>query len=244
MQILREGELAHAVHNTEVDCLGLLAQFQRDLGGRNAKDPRGGIGVDVKPRHKGLSHSAVPRNVRKQAQLDLGIVGVNEHASRLGGNKELPELSTKLRTDGNILQVRLSRGETAGSCTGLLEGGMHHALLVGQLQKAIHIGRLEFRDLTVVKDIVNNGVITAELLQHLCVRGIARLGLFIRGKKKNVKEDLAKLLGRIDIKGAAGIGVNTRLHICGHRVQHLPIGGDGSTVDLEPHGLHVGKNGA
>jgi len=75
--ILRKREIADAVDDAEIDRLCGLAHFGRDLILRNAEHLRGGYGVNVDAVTEGADHGLVTRNVGKQTQFDLRIVGID-----------------------------------------------------------------------------------------------------------------------------------------------------------------------
>ncbi len=64
------------------------------------------------------------RHVGEQAQLYLRVIGGDEAASG-SGDEGLADASTFLRSDRNILQVRVGGGDAAGGGGGHLEAGVH-----------------------------------------------------------------------------------------------------------------------
>ena len=130
MQVLGQGMLPHAVHDAEVDGLGLLAKLHRDVVLVYAEDAGGGVGMDIEARDESVPHGGVSRDIRQEAQLDLGVVGVDEDTVFGGGNEELAKLTAQLGADGDVLEVGLGGGETARGGARLLEGGVYQAAVV------------------------------------------------------------------------------------------------------------------
>ena len=120
---------------------------------------------------------------------------------------------------------------------------MHAAALVCHLEKTFDVGGFQFSDLAVVQNIVDDGVVLSELFQHLSARGVARLGLFVGGKHQGFKQNLTKLLGRVDVERLSRVQENAVFQIGGHGVQHLPVSLDGSAVNLESERLHIAEHG-
>ena len=87
-------------------------------------------------------------------------------------------------------------------------------------------------------------MLATQLIQHLGVGGIARLGLLHRGQAQLVEEDLAQLLGGVDIKGLPGQFVNLGLGSVDASGEHLPEADQGAPVDEEALMLHLGQHGA
>ena len=60
-----------------------------------------------------------------------------------------------------------------------------------------------------------------KLFQHIRVGGVTGFGLLHRGQAQLLKEQLPKLFGGIDIKGAAGVAVNQRFTVRDPLSKHL-----------------------
>ena len=81
MQVLRQAEGALPVDDAEVHAFGARAHLGRDLRDGHAEDLCGRVRVEILALHEGLDKSGVAREVRKQAQLYLAVVGAHEHAA-------------------------------------------------------------------------------------------------------------------------------------------------------------------
>ena len=69
------------VDNAKVNGLGTAAQLRRDLFDGNAKDARGGCGVEVRTLVERRNQMLVTGEVRKQPQLDLRVVAGEKHGA-------------------------------------------------------------------------------------------------------------------------------------------------------------------
>ena len=82
---------------------------------RHIEDAGGGRGVDVVVVLEGLDQPGVFCHVGDDAQLDLRVVCGEEHrvGAYIAGYEGAPDLLAKLRTDGDVHQVRVAGGEAA-----------------------------------------------------------------------------------------------------------------------------------
>ncbi len=80
--IAREPVRLHAVDDPEVDRLGDAAHVRGDLFRRDAMDDGRGDAVDVLAPREGIDQERLAAHVRQQPQLDLRIVGGDEHRHR------------------------------------------------------------------------------------------------------------------------------------------------------------------
>ena len=67
-----------------------------------------------------------PDEVRQHAQLDLRVVGRDQHAARLGDERPA-DLAAQLGAHGDVLQVRVAAAQPAGRGHGLVEARVHAA---------------------------------------------------------------------------------------------------------------------
>ncbi len=106
-----------------------------------------------------------------------------------------------------FLQIRIVRGETSGGGEELVEGRMN-APGAGKdrLGQGIDVGALELRGLAVGEEVAHDLVFGGEsgegLLGGLILSGLGLLGLVV--EVEALEENLADLLGRIEIEGRAG----------------------------------------
>ena len=77
--VAREPVRLHAIDDPEVHRLGDAAHVRGDLFPRDAVDDGGRHGVDVLAPREGIDQERLAAHVRQQPQLDLRIVGGNQH---------------------------------------------------------------------------------------------------------------------------------------------------------------------
>ena len=142
-QILAERIRPLAVHNAEVDRLAGAAQLGGDLALGDMVNFGSGGTVDIRAVQKRLLHMLVPRDVRQNAQLDLGVVGVHQRAA--GRCHKIPaQAAAQLGADGDVLQVRLAGGNAPGARLGLDKGRVYAPVRRFGRQQPIHIGGEQF----------------------------------------------------------------------------------------------------
>ena len=143
----------------------------------------------------------------QDAQLDLGVVRVHQRAA-LRRREHPAELAAKVRPCGDVLQVRLRGAEAARGGDGHLELRPHPPVGVHGLQKAVGVGGFQLGVLPVLQHRVHNGVLKAELFQHVGIGGPAGLGLLPVGEAQALKQHLSQLLRGVDVEGPPGHLVN------------------------------------
>ena len=178
--ILGQGEGGNAVNDAKIYRFRASPHAGGHLLHRYAEDLGGGEGVDILSGAEAVDHGLVPGHVGQQAQLDLGVVGVHQHLSG-GCGEHLPQLRPQLGADGDVLQIGLGGAEPPGGGDGVLEGGVDAPIGADDLGQAVGVGGFQLGELAVLQDAVNNGVLPPELVQHVGVGGVARLGLLHRG---------------------------------------------------------------
>ena len=124
--------------------MGHLAHgHAEDLGGRD--------GVDVLAAEEGLPHDVVMGDVGQHAQLDLGIVGVEEDTA-VARHEAAPDLGTQLLPHGDVLHVGIGGRQAARGRHHLVEGGVDAPVGADDLQKAVDVGGFQLRQLAVFED--------------------------------------------------------------------------------------------
>ena len=66
----------------------------------------------------------VARQVREHAQLDLRVVGGDQHVPAVG-DERAPDLPAELGANRNVLQVGIAAAQPAGRRDRLVEAGVH-----------------------------------------------------------------------------------------------------------------------
>ena len=98
---------------------------------------------------------------------------------------------------------------------------MNTSVVRNLLDKAVRIRAFELCHGAVVEDRLDDRVLAPELFEHVGVRRIAAFGLLARGQAKLVKEDLAELLGGIDVEFPSGKAENGLLGRADAAFQHV-----------------------
>jgi hypothetical protein len=78
-----------------------------DVFGRLVEDPCGGLAVDVGAAGERVAKVLIARDVGQDAQLDLRVVGREQRHVRRPGDERAPNPPAQLRTDRNVLEVRI-----------------------------------------------------------------------------------------------------------------------------------------
>src|SRR5882724_5749097 len=107
--------------------------------------------MNVFPILKRLEHYRVLRNVREQAQLELGVVRRNDLVSFFS-DERAPDAAPQLGANGNVLQVGLAGRETAGGGNRLIEQTMNSPVSRNLMRQRVGVNALEFIQLAVVNN--------------------------------------------------------------------------------------------
>ena len=199
--------------------------------------------MDVLPLPEGGDHVRIPGDVGQKPQLDLGVVRVHQHVPR-PGDEHLAQLGPQLGAHGDVLQIGFGRREPPRGRYRILEGGVDAPVGGDDLGQTLHIGGGEFGVLPVLQHVLHDGRLPAQLLQHLGVGGVARLGLFHRGQAHFVEEDVPELLGREDIELLPRLLIDALLHLGDAVVEHPAEGGQGLPVHQHSRVLDVRQHRA
>ena len=180
-QVLAQGEGGLAVDNAEVHRLGPAAHLMGYVLPVHPEHLGRRLGVEVAPRQEGRPHGLVPGDVGQDAQLNLGVVRVHQHMA-LRRREHPAELAAQVRPGGDVLQIRLRGAEAARGGDGHLEPRPDPPVGVHGLQQSLGVGGFQLGVLPVLQHRVHNGMLEAELFQHLGVGGPAGLRLLPVGK--------------------------------------------------------------
>ena len=175
-----------------------------------------------------------------EAELDLRVVGGHEQVAGRG-DEGGANLAAERGADGDVLQVGVGGGEAAGGGADLVEGGVDAAFGVDQLRQRVEVGGAELGELAVFEDERGDGVVLGELFEDVLRGGddFALAVLHGLGQVHLVEEDVAELLGRVDVEAVAG-------RLAGGAWAASPAGedalGEGVHLDGEARG-HGGEDG-
>ena len=90
--------------------------------------------MDVLAGEERLLHMLVAGDMGEDAQLDLAVVGIHQHAAG-PRHKVSAELAAQLGADGDVLQVGVIGRKPSGAGFGLVEAGMDAAIFRDDLQQ-------------------------------------------------------------------------------------------------------------
>ena len=197
------------------------------------------------PSAEGLSERVDAGDVGEDAQLDLRIVGGEQHVAGRGdeGAADAPAF---LGADRDVLQVGVVGGEPSRVGGGHGEGRVHApGRRVDVLDQRVRVGALELGELAPVEHAGRQVVaLRRKLLQNVGAGAVgAGLALAPGLQAHLVEQHLAELLGRADGEGMAREGVNLafqRLSAAGEvRRERDEL----TLVDQDAGGFHPGQHG-
>ncbi len=229
-QVAGKTEAGDAVDDAEVDRLGLAADVAGHLVQGDVEHLGGGEGVDVDPVLEGAAQFGDVGDMGKDAQFDLGIVEADEEAA-FRGHESLTDAAAFLGADGDVLQVRVGRGEAPGVGPGDRVGGVDAARIgVDRLLQGVGVGRFELGDLAPVEDprrqfrplrvaVFQRGDVFQDVGAGAIGPGLA---LLAAGNLQAVEEDLAQLLGGAHVELLARDGLDFLLQL--HELLREDIG--------------------
>ncbi len=147
---------------------------------------------------------------------------------------------------GNVLQVRIARGEPACGGDGLVEGAVNAAgRRIDQRRQRIHVRRLELREATEVEDLLRQRMLASETREHVYVGRQTGLAAADSARRdlQLLEQHFAKLRRRVDVEFAAGERVNlgeqcaqARVELGAHRRQPLRIDSYAAKLHAREHG--------
>src|SRR5262249_15625570 len=117
----------------------------------------------------GVDERRVVRQVREQAELDLGVIGGDQPPAwrRYEGGADATSL---LAAHRDVLQVRVRARQPAGGGDGLVEGGVHPSGPgVDQRRQRVHVRRLELGEGAELEDLRRQRMLAREARQHVYV---------------------------------------------------------------------------
>ena len=170
----------------------------------------------------GLNQVFVPGHGGENTELNLGVVGIGKEIA-FPRHKQLPNLSSQLHPDRNILQVRLGAADSACRRDGLVKGAVNPSVGTDVIGKPVGVGGLQLRHLPVIQDLLHKGIVNRQLLENAGRCGISCLGLLSAGHVHLIEKDLAQLLRGINIEGLSGFTVDFLLQLIHPDRQLLPV---------------------
>ena len=197
--------------------------------------------MDVAPKSEVLLHLRVVCHVRQYAQFNLRIVGVHKHIS-LFCDEEPAEFTPKRRAHRDVLQIRLSRGNTPRARFGLVEARVNAPVRRDGFQQALAVRGTQLRQRAVAQNLINCRMYAAQTLQHICVCGVSLFRLFAVRQSELYEQRFAQLHRGVDVEFVPHVFINfflKRVHLLR---KHLAVGFYGLAVNKEAAFLHLAQN--
>ena len=223
LQSFSQTEDRDAVDDAEVGSLGLRALVAADVLYLLLIDACSGGGVDVIALAERLYHVLVAGEVSHDAKLNLRVVGREKQLTGLG-YEALANLLAVLAAHGYILQVGVGRGEAARSRHSLIERGVDMSgAWVDELGQRVDISAEQLLQSAMLEDMVDDGRLGAQLLQHLLgCYVLTGLGLLRFLHYLHLAEQhFAHLLRRGDIELVTGELIDALLNLLHALGEHL-----------------------
>ena len=197
--------------------------------------------MDVVACLEGGDQARVLSQVGDAAQLDLVVVGDQQLAARRSDERGA-EHPSPLGPHRDVVQVGRVGAEPAGAGHRLVEGGPDAVVGADLGQQAHAVGGAQLLHLAVAEQVVHDGMLAPQLLQRLCVGGVAGLGALGGGEPEIVEQHFGNLLGRVDVDVAPRVREHLAAQFLGlgvefvaDRFQHRPVHSD-------PEVLHAGQH--
>jgi hypothetical protein len=106
--------------------------------------------VNITTGLKSFHERGIMREVRKKAELDLRIIRSQELPS-FARDKSTPNVTPKLPSNGDVLEVWITRRQSASGCNRLIEGSVQTSRFrIDQAWQGIQISVLELRKLSIL----------------------------------------------------------------------------------------------
>ena len=197
--------------------------------------------MDVLTAAERLLHVLIAGGVGEDAQLDLAVVGVHQHAAG-SCHKVGAQLAAQLGADRDVLQVGIVGRKPSGAGFGLVEAGVDAAVLADDLQKPFHIGRVQLLVGAELQDVLYQRVLP-QGFQRFGVGGPAPLRFFAVGQTHGIKQHFAQLLCAVWVEAdAAGFQMDAGEHLLQLRAQLHAELLDAVSVYQHADAGHIGQN--
>ena len=228
----------HPVEQAEVDHLRRTPLVRRHRVRVDVVDSRRRRRVNIEVLFERVDESRVVREMGEDAQLDLRVVGDQEHAPFVR-DERLPDRTALLGPDRDVLQVRLFLREPAGRCSHLVEPAPNPAVLVDQAKQCLDVGAAQLLQLAVQQEVSDDLVFVTKLLEHRRVRRGCTLRCLLQNRKPEaIEQDLAELQRRVHVEGPAGCIMDQRLELRETFAEPVTEIGQEPHVDTDAGHLH------
>src|SRR5439155_1537216 len=204
-ELAGEGEGSLPVNRGEVDGLGARPDLGGDLLLGHAEDERRGLSVNIPAPLERLHERRVAGEMGEQPQLDLGVVGGEQH--RTGRSDErASNIFAARRANGDIRAVRVRGREPARRGARLVEARVDASgPRVDIRGQRVHVRGLELRQLAVFDQQLGHLVPHhGQLLQDFEVCRGTGLGFLENRKLVLFEQNVAELRRRVNVEFRAG----------------------------------------
>lgn len=196
VELLGESEGGEAVDESVGEGFDFAAEFGGDAAGWDVEDFCADVVVEVFAVVVGGDEARVVGEVGHDAHFDLGVVG-GEEGFVVGTDGEGgADFFAGWGADGDVLEVGVGGGESAGGGHGLLEGGVDAAVVAYGFDESFE-GGFHFLVFAVCEEVVEEfvGVVGGEGFDFFGGGGVSGFDFFGFGEAEGFEEDDLELFG-------------------------------------------------
>ena len=175
------------------------------------EDARGGLAVDVGLAFEGVLEVLVARDVGKDPQLDLAVIGGEQRDIGGAGHEGAPDPPSERRPDRDVLQVWVGRRQAARRGDSLVERRVQAPIRGHQRRQRLDVRRAQLRVDPPFEQLVDHRMSGPKLLEHRCVGRIAGLGPFALRQVQLEEEDLLELFWATEVELVPDIDIDLAL---------------------------------
>ena len=241
--MLREPEGRQSVGKAVGHRLDTSAHFCIDLRWRHSEDACAHRGVQILALREGVDKADVLREVRHDPHFDLAVVGGEQGGVALAHDEALPDASTRLGADRDVLQVGVGARKAPRGRDRLLEGRVDAPIAFGKRNEAVH-GLPEPAPVPPPEDALEHRILCLgeERLQSLGVRGVTGLDALGLGEPTLPEENLLELLGRAEVEASPHDPVRLGFGRARLITEFPGQLAEAVHVDRDPYALHAGED--
>ena len=231
-QIACQRELRLAIDDRKVHGLRLRAHLAGHILGCDPKQGPRGTHMHVLVRAKGFDQLRIVAEVRQHSQLDLGIVRADDRPT-VPRDEGLANLATELRSDGDVLQVRIGRRQPPSGGHRLAKVCVDSSTACSDhLGKSVQIGVLELGEHTVLQNGRWQLVVQRQLLQNRVVGAARGLGLLHHRQAELIEKN------RLELPRGGDVELMPR-ELGALRFQLHQLFGNALRQTVEDHSVHA-----
>ena len=123
--------------------------------------------MEVGALSEGIDQHRVVCQVREHPELDLRVVGGDQHVPRISDDGA-PDFASGFRAHGDVLQIRIAAAQAPGCRNRLVERRMQPAgLRVDELRQRVDVRAFQLLELAPLQDEARQLVRVRQLLEHI-----------------------------------------------------------------------------